>query len=209
MPTELLRIADELRAIATTGLHFTEGEYDRERYDRLLALAARLAACALPVPTEDIESLYRDADRGYVTPKLDVRMAVFRAHHVLLVQERVDDRWALPGGYVEVGDTPSEAAVRETAEEAGVEVRADRLAGVFDYRLQPSAPPHLFHIHKLVFCGRLADLGAEPRAGGETLDARFFALDELPELSLGRTLPIHIECALAATLDPGKPAHFD
>ena len=213
MRRTLLEIADELRAIATTGLHYTAGHdaarFDHERYERLLELAARLAATADERPIEEIRHAFDRADHGYVTPKLDARMALFRGSDVLLVRERQDGLWALPGGYVDVGDSPAEAAERETFEEAGLEVRAARLAGIFDYRLQPAAPPMLFHIHKLVFVGRSIGDDAPPRPGPDVLDARFFPLDALPALSEGRTLPLHICVARERALDPTRPAHFE
>ena len=209
MSRRLLEIADRLRALAATGLHHTEGEYDRGRYATLLDLATELAALATSAPSADLARIYGELEPGYATPKLDARMAVFVNDRVLLVRERSDGRWALPGGYVDVGDSPSEAAVRETAEEAGVEVRAERLAGVFDTRLQPDCPPHLFHIHKLVFTGRLVEPGAVPRAGDETSEAGFFGPDSLPELSLGRALPLHIEQARRVARDPSALPYFD
>jgi ADP-ribose pyrophosphatase YjhB (NUDIX family) len=209
VPRRLLELADEVRAIATTGLHYTEGPFDRERYTKLLSLAARLAACGAVAEADRLELLFRAADDGYVTPKLDVRLALFRGEELLLVRERMDGRWAMPGGFVDVGDSPSEAAVREAVEEAGVVARVQRLAGVFDTRLQPDCPPHLFHIHKLVFTGALVDPGAEPRAGSEATDARFWPLAALPELSLGRTLPLHVREALRVARDPGALPYFD
>jgi ADP-ribose pyrophosphatase YjhB (NUDIX family) len=206
---ELLAIADQIRALAATGLHFTEGPFDRERYEKLLELAARLAALGSGESAAATEALFRAADDGYVTPKLDVRLALFRGDSVLLIRERMDGRWSLPGGYVDVGDSPSEAAVREAAEEAGVIARVERLAGVFDTRLQPDCPPHLFHIHKLVFVGKLADPAAEPRAGSEATDAGWFPVDRLPELSLGRTLPLHVREALRVSRDPHALPHLD
>jgi len=208
MKRALLELADEVRAIATTGLHFTDGAYDRERYAKLLDLSVRIAALTEVKSEDELRAVYAASDEGYVTPKLDARMAVFRGASVLLVQERVDGDWALPGGYVDIGDSPAGAAERETFEEAGIEVRTLRLAGVFDYRLQPQAPPCLFHIHKLVFVGEPLG-GADPTPGAEVLDARFFALDALPPLSLGRTLPLHIEVARRLADDPGRPTHFD
>jgi ADP-ribose pyrophosphatase YjhB (NUDIX family) len=204
----LLEIADELRGIATTGLHYAEVVFDRERYTRLLTLAARLASFGAEHDAGELERLYFDADVGYATPKVDVRMAVFRGDGVLLVRERSDGRWALPGGYADIGDTPSDAAVRETAEEAGVEVRATRLVGVYDLRLRPEVAPHPFHIFKLLFAGDLTDAAAQPEAGSEATDARFWPLDALPELSLGRTLPVHIEHAHDVALGRSAP-HFD
>jgi ADP-ribose pyrophosphatase YjhB (NUDIX family) len=209
----LLEIADELRAIATTGLHYTEGRdegrFDHERYERLMELAVRLASTADQTPAGEVRQAFDLADGGYVTPKLDARMALFRGSDVLLVRERQDGLWALPGGYVDVGDSPAEAAERETFEEAGLEVRAACLAGIFDYRLQPAAPPAFFHIHKLVFVGRELAAAADPRPGPDVLDARFFPFDALPELSEGRTLALHIRSARERALDPTKPAHFD
>jgi hypothetical protein len=80
---------------------------------------------------------------------------------------------------------------------------------VFDLRLQPDCPPHLFHIHKLVFLGELVDPRAEPCAGSEAIDAAFHPLEELPELSLGRTLPLHIREARRVALDAGALPYFD
>ncbi|HTO07589.1 MAG TPA: NUDIX hydrolase N-terminal domain-containing protein [Myxococcota bacterium] len=209
MTRVLLEIADRIRALASTGLHFTEGPFDRERYQALLELAAQLAAHGTGEDAAALERVFRASDDGYVTPKLDVRLALFRGDQVLLVRERMDGRWALPGGYVDVGDSPSEAAVREAAEEAGVDARVERLAGVFDTRLQPDCPPHLFHIHKLVFVGRLLDPAAEPRAGSEASDAGWFDVARLPELSLGRTLPLHVREALRVHRDPGALPYLD
>ncbi len=210
MRRRLLEIADRVRALAGTGLHYAENEFDRERYDQLMRLAAEAAALADgDADAGPVERAFRAADQGYVTPKVDVRMAVFRDDRILLVRERTDGRWALPGGWADVGDAPSEAAARETREEAGLEVRALALAGVFDYRLQPLAPPAPYHIYKLVFLGELLDPDAAPRAGGEALDATFHALDALPELSAGRTLPVHIEAARKICQDRRSPPYFD
>ena len=209
MPRRLLELADEIRALATTGLHFTEGVFDRERYEKLLSLAARLASLGTVTDVERLELTFRSADEGYVTPKIDVRLALFRDDELLLVRERVDGRWSMPGGFVDVGDTPSDAAVRETAEEAGVVARVHRLAGVFDTRLQPDCPPHLFHIHKLVFTGLRVDPDAALRAGSEATDARYWPLAALPELSLGRTLPLHVREALRVARDPTALPYID
>jgi ADP-ribose pyrophosphatase YjhB (NUDIX family) len=205
----LLELGDEIRAIAKTGLHYTEGHFDRERYEKLVELAARVAASASLQTPEALAELYRSGDAGYITPKLDARMAVFRGDAVLLVLERSDQRWAMPGGFVDVGDTPSEAAVREMFEEAGAVVRAKRLAGVFDYRLEPLAPPALFHIHKLVFLGELLDPDAPLEPGPEIERVAFHPLAALPELSLGRTLRRHIDAAHRLYVDPSAPATFD
>jgi ADP-ribose pyrophosphatase YjhB (NUDIX family) len=205
----LAEIADQLRAIAMTGLHYEREGYNHERYERVLRLAARLAAIASDAEPPEVEAFFRGTDSGYVTPKLDVRMAILDRDRILLVRERTDGLWAMPGGYVDVGDTPADAAVRETWEEAGVRVRASRLVGVFDRRTRPESPPELFHIHKLIFTGELLDRDPVPQAGHETLDARFHAVDALPELSLGRTLAFHVEEAFRVARDPTALPYFD
>jgi ADP-ribose pyrophosphatase YjhB (NUDIX family) len=209
MRRKILECADEIRAIAATGGHYSEGLHDRERYARLLDIAARLAEIAGAGDAQELLERFRAADEGYVTPKIDARMAIFRGDDVLLVQERDDSLWCLPGGYVDIGDSPSEAAERETHEEAGVDSRARRLVGVYDYRMQPEAPPYLFHIFKLIFVGELVHADALPRPGPEVLSAAFHSLDRLPELSRGRTLRQHIEAARRAARDSALPAHFD
>jgi ADP-ribose pyrophosphatase YjhB (NUDIX family) len=205
----LLEIADQLRAIATTGTHFATNTYERERHEKLMTLAAQLAGLTLDADPSRIEDVYREADSGYVTPKLDVRMAVFREDRVLMVRERQDGRWSLPGGFVDVGDSAAEAAVRETWEEAGVRVRASRLVGIFDRRLHPDAPPHIFHILKVVFTGELLDPDAELRPGPEVFEAAFQPVEDPPELSLSRTLPIHLSESLRVARDPTALPYFE
>lgn len=128
---------------------------------------------------------------------------------MLLVRERSDGRWSLPGGYADIGDSPAEAARRETAEEAGVDARVTGLAGVYDARLQPDAPAHLFHIYKLVFIGELSAPDSAPRPGHETTAAAFHRLDALPDLSRGRTHSSHIAHAWHRSQRPDTPPHFD
>ncbi len=205
----VLELADELRAIASTGLHYAENAFDRDRFERVLRLAAELAAETGAGSAAEIERVYRESERGYVTPKLDVRAALFRGDRVLLVRERADGLWALPGGWADVGDSPSEAAARETAEEAGLEVRIRRLVGVFDYRLRPEAPPMLFHAWKIVMLAEERDPTREPHAGPEVFDAAFHPLSALPPLSMGRTLPLHIELARRIASSPELPPHLD
>lgn len=210
---EIVRIADELRALARTGLHYAPDHHNRDRYDRLLSLAVRLAAAATDVDRAHLKRVFQETDSGYITPKLDARMAVFapdeERSRVLMVRERADGRWALPGGFVDVGNSPAEAAVRETWEEASVRVRAVRLVGIFDPRIRPESPPHLFHIHKVIFLGTPLDPQASPSPGPEVHEAAYVPLSDLPELSRGRTLPVHIQEALRVARDPSALPYFD
>ena len=202
---DVLDWARKVQALAQNGLAFTRDPFDRERYHELQDLAAALLAGALEIPLERARALW-DGEHGYATPKVDVRGAIFEAERVLLVRERSDGRWALPGGWVDVNDAPSAAVAREIREESGYEARAVKLAALVDRRRHPH-PPAIHHIYKLMFiCERT---GGEPAAGTETDAVEFFPLRALPELSTGRILAPQIERLYVHHLHPDLPADFD
>ena len=177
--------AREMQALAQTGLAFTRDQYDRQRYERLLTLAAQIMAEYTGMAVPDIEVMFTQ-QTGYATPKLGVRGAVFRDDKVLLVRERQDaDRWTLPGGWADVNESPAEAVAREVREEAGVEVHAYKLAAVWDRARHPHGVAQPFHIWRLFFLCEIT--GGDPRPGPETSEVAFFAEHELPaELSTRR-----------------------
>lgn len=186
--TELVYLAaDELRSLADEGLRFTEGSYDRERYERILSVSARLvAALEARAPAEVTAQYY--GDLSHISPFLGAEAAVFRAGRLLLIQRTDNGRWAMPGGLVEVGETLAEAAQRELREEALICGRPVRLLGVFDSRLWKShTKAQLYHVTFQVD----VDSG-EPAAGPEALAAGFFAAEALPPLSPGheRIVPV-------------------
>ena len=126
---------------------------------------------------------------------------------MLLVKEKEDGLWTLPGGWVDVGKTPSEAVEREVKEESGYRVRAVRLLALWD-RDKHSHPPLPFHVYKLYFECEL--LGEEPLAASmEIEEVGFFVIDRLPELSLGRVTPWQIKRLVEQVNDRGGPAEFD
>lgn len=200
-----LRWAREIQALAQTGEHYAVNEFDRQRYRRLSEIAAEIVAGHLSLSREELVQDFR-AQMGYATPKVDVRGAVFRDGRLLLVRERADDGWTLPGGWADVGDLPSEAAEREVWEEAGFRVKARGLVGVYD--ANRTGPPELYHAVKIVF---LCDIiGGEARSSSETSEVRFFGPEEIPaRLSGERTRPRHIADSFALLADPGMPAVFD
>src|SRR5690242_12160345 len=120
-----------IAAVAQTGLEYTRDPYDRERYELLRALAAEMLAEKLQIAAEPVAALL-ELEQGYATPKVDVRAAVFRDEKLLLVRERSDGGWTLPGGWADVGETPAESVVKEVREEAGYDVRAVRLLAFLD-----------------------------------------------------------------------------
>src|SRR5580693_2922959 len=128
-----LTIAREVRAIAQTGLAFAADGFDHQRYQRLQQLAALLMAQGSSTEHEAILELLRQ-EKGYATPKVDVRGAAFVDGRVLMVREISDGKWTLPGGWADVNQTGAECVVREIAEESGFLARARKLAAVHDYQ---------------------------------------------------------------------------
>lgn len=181
-----LEQARRLLAIAQTGLHYSTGQFDTERYREIAGIAHAQLGEIADMSTEEVAELF-SREEGYANPKVDVRCAVFDENdRVLLVREVSDGRWSLPGGWADVGATPAENAAREVREESGYIVRVARLLAVWDMQ-RHSHPPSLFHIWKLVFLGEIVATGEF--VGGETDGVGFFDLDALPALSLGRVLP--------------------
>lgn len=200
-----LQWAQELQALSQTGLTYSNTPYDVQRYTRLMEIAAEIVAAHTSLDREDLLEDFH-AQPGYATPKVDVRGAVVRDGQILLVQERIDGRWCMPGGWADVGELPSEMVVREVWEESGFRVVARKLAGVFDAN-RSGRPLPLYHAYKLVF---LCDIvGGEARGSDETLAARFFPFDELPPLSSNRTNERHLSEVRAHLDDPARPAAFD
>ena len=169
-----------LQAIAQAGLELTDGVYDRELYAAIRALAGEIAAAHLELPTPAermaLEELLA-GDGGYPTPKVDVRALVRRDGEVLLVRERADGRWSLPGGWADVGWAPSAMVEREVAEESGFVVRARRLLALWD-RSRHNPGPHPHSVYKVAVACDL--LGGSARPSIETLEVGWFPPDALP-----------------------------
>lgn len=199
--------ARELQAIAQTGLAYGKDPFDVERYERIRALAAEIAAQHTDFPAARIGDLFAQ-EVGHATPKIDARGVVFQDGRVLLVKERADGRWTLPGGWVDVGEAPSEAVVREVYEEAGCRTRAVKLLAVYD-RNRHDHPPHVWHIYKLFFRCEL-DGPIDPLPPNlETEAVAFFAPDNLPELSAGKVTAAQIARFFEHLRHPDWPTDFD
>jgi ADP-ribose pyrophosphatase YjhB (NUDIX family) len=201
-----LVIARELRAIAQTGLTFTSDRFDRQRYERIRELAASMLAQGSGADYGAVLGLLSE-DRGYATPKVDVRGAAFLEGRVLLVREISDGKWTLPGGWADVHQSAAECVVREILEESGFEASARKLAAVRDYQKSGHPPRNLDSIYKMFF---LCDItGGAARASDETSEAAFFARHELPPLSLGRTTAAQIDRMFHHAVHPDIPTDFD
>lgn len=195
----------ELQAIAQNGLTYGRDPYDLERYAALRQIAAEIAVRYTEVPLPTLQGLFAQ-EKGYATPKVDVRGAVFRDDTILLVRERSDGLWTLPGGWVDVNDPPSVAVEREIREESGYTARAVKLMAVYD-RNRHNHPPNPFHIYKLFFLCELQ--GGAPSHSTETDGVDFFRADQLPSLSTARVTAEQIARAFAHYHNPAWPTDFD
>jgi ADP-ribose pyrophosphatase YjhB (NUDIX family) len=199
-----LEWAQRLQAIAQAGLTYARDPYDLERFREVRALAVAIVSAQIGEPPARVIEAFA-LGTGYPTPKVDVRAVVFRNDEILLIREKAVGLWALPGGWADVGDSPSEAAVRETLEEAGYEVRATKLLAVLDKSRHH--PPSLDYVYKMFIGCEL--LGGEPRTSHETDGVGFFAPDRLPELETGRVTAAEIARMFEHHRDPSLPTDFD
>ena len=201
---KLLDWARRLQAIAQSGVAYPQTQdYDRERYEQVRQIAAEmLAADGEIAPVDALLAL----ETGHATPKLDVRGVVFRADAILLVRE--SGAWSLPGGWVDVGESPSEAVAREVLEESRYETRPVKLLALID-RDRHAYQPHAWHIWKaIVRCELMSDEQQPLRS--ETDEAEFFNRDALPEpLRSGTATRSLIERAFEQREHPEWPADFD
>ena len=195
-----------LKAIAQAGLTYAKDPFDIERYVAVRRVAAEIAAAHSDSSAESIEDIFA-AEVGYPTPKVDVRGAVVVSGRILLVHERRDGGWTLPGGWADPGESPGEAVARETLEEAGIAVRPVKLIALYD-RTRHGHPVHADYIYKAFFL--CEPVGASvPMPSQETDGAEYFDPKVLPELSLGRTTPAQIALAMEHYADPALATDFD
>jgi ADP-ribose pyrophosphatase YjhB (NUDIX family) len=195
-----------LQALAQTGLTFARDPYDVERYKELREIAAQMFAAGAQAELPELRR-WLQTDTGYATPKVDVRGVVFRDGKILLVRERSDGLWTLPGGWADVGESPAENVVREVREETGFETRVTKLLAVFDRALHPHEPPFPFHVYKIFL--RCEITGGVAGESSETSEVAFFGEAELPELSLTRITPWQIRRMFEHSREESLPTDFD
>ena len=182
LPTDWLNIAKRINSIAITGLTYCRDQYDIERYNELLDLSIHVINKITDIKTDKLEFIF-NRELGYQTPKIGVRAVIFQQGKLLFVREKMDGKWTLPGGFADMGLTPSQSVIREVLEEAGFEVEIIRILGIIDYN-KHQARPFPFDIYNLFIECRIT--GGEAIPGPETSEVGFFGEDNLPELSVKR-----------------------
>lgn len=203
--------AKRLQTMAQNGLHYAQDRYDIARYEAITEIAQEMMAMGSGTEIEMVRGLFAH-EAGHATPKLDVRVAAFQegasGPEILLVRERRDGLWTLPGGWADVGESPSEAARREVREESGFEVEITRLLALYDKRMHPH-PPESYYIYKLFFEATIVGSHSPGGDGLETDAVGFFAPSALPPLSLNRVVWQQVLRMFELHAAPGAPADFD
>lgn len=179
-----------IQALAEIGLEFNKTAYDRERYNEIQEICLNVLSGITEINAEKIK-LSIIENNGYKTPKVDVRAVVFNDNNeILLIQEKADGLWSLPGGWADVGYSPSEVAVKECFEEAGLKVKPRKLIAILD-KTKQKMPPEFEYVYKIfIDC---IPLETAISAGEEASDAKWFRCDNIPELSLPRINKEQIE----------------
>ena len=197
--------ARQIQALAQTGLAYTEDVFDQERYAELRKISAEIITAHSATPHAVLSDSF-EKELGYATPKFSVRAAIFQGDKVLLVRERTDNLWSLPGGWADVNASPTECVIKEVLEESGFAVKATKLVGLYDKR-KHDLRHQLTHIYIAYYLCEI--IGGHAQAGVETCDVAFCAMDRLPELSMLRTSPILLQRCYDHYLQPDLPTEFD
>jgi ADP-ribose pyrophosphatase YjhB (NUDIX family) len=205
MDATWLRWVQQLQTISQAGLTYSRDPFDRERFEQLRRILAEMLAAQSAAPLETALGWLR-AEVGYPTPKVDIRVAVFRDNRILLVHEATDKRWSVPGGWADVGESAAEVAAREVREESGYEVRVTKLLGVCD-KAKHEHPARFWYIYKIFFRAELT--GGSACTGIETDDIGWFTRDAIPELSIDRITHRQIARLFEHHDSPNLPADFD
>ena len=174
-------------ALTDTGLTFTKDPFDRERYEDLRSLLSEMLNQVSDLDPDEVAELLKPTS-AYATPLMDVRAWIVEDEKICLVRGQGENDWALPGGFGEVGYSPTENILKEIEEETGFEAKVERLLAVFDTnRFQLQSKQYA----KFVFECKLLD--GQFQKNQEIADLQFFAIDQLPALSEKRITKEQIE----------------
>lgn len=200
-----LKWAIEIQALAQNGLTYTKDVYDKERFERLRKISAEMLAEKTDIPVDKVKDLFCN-EKGYQTPKLDTRAAIFKDGKILLVHEN-NGTWALPGGWVDVLESVGSNTIKEVKEETGLDVRNQKIIAIQD-RNQHNTPSYAYGICKVFVLCEL--LGGEFKENTETTEIKYFSLDEIPQnLANEKTSMEQIEMCFRALNDSNWQTKFD
>ena len=201
-----LELIKRIKSLSDTGLVYAQNEYDKERYEELQSISLKLLSIVSNEPLSVLNDFFMPI-KDYPTPKVDIRgLALNNANEILLVKEKIDGKWSLPGGWGDIGYSPLEVIKKEILEETGLNSRVIRFLAIYDKKCHPH-PPQPFYTYKLVFLCEI--LPGEINTGFDIEEARFFNIKSLPELSEDRILKSQIEQLYQMTVNGDQTVYFD
>lgn len=174
--------ADQLRHLSAMGLHFSKDPNDRQNYERIQTIVLEMMALATAQDLEQMEPIKMTVLRRPSPIATGDAAIIDDDGRILLIRRSDNGKWAMPGGALEVGETPAEGVLREALEETGVTCEALALIGVHDSRRVGAESSH--HLYMFSFlCRPLSgqDLQNKPPTANEILERRWFHKNALPE----------------------------
>ena len=196
--------AVELQSLAQSALYYCKDKFDIERFERIREISAEMLSEASVLPTEKVKEIFCN-EVGFQTPKLDCRAAIFKGDKILLVQEN-NKTWSLPGGWVDVDKSVKQNTIKEVKEEAGLDVTADRVIAVQD-REKHNLPIYAYKVCKIFV--QCSVIGGAFQENIETIQSRYFSLDELPPLAEEKNTKEQIEMCFQAYRSKDWETMFD
>jgi ADP-ribose pyrophosphatase YjhB (NUDIX family) len=203
---EWLTWINKIKAISQIGRNYSKNEFDLERYEQLSDIADAMYSRISDEPIDKIKNFFIP-DTGYATAKVDLRAGIFENDQILLVREKRDQKWAMPGGWADIGETPLQGIAREVFEETGYRVRVHRLISIRDQSLHGYQPRYPVHVYKMFFLCEI--IGGGPSENMEIEELSFFPLNSIPELSTGTTLKEDIHRSYEYFQNPAKLVYCD
>lgn len=206
MKDRIIAWARELQSLAQAGLHYSKDNYDIERFERIREISAEMLSEISETPIEKVKDIFC-CEKGYQTPKVDVRAAIIKDNKILLAREN-NGLWSMPGGWADVGLSAAENAVKESIEEAGAIVKPVRLVAVQDWQKNNGlGMESALSVYKIFFL--CSYIGGEFQENIETTETQWFALNELPKLCREKNKEEQVKLCFEAYADEGFVCRFD
>jgi ADP-ribose pyrophosphatase YjhB (NUDIX family) len=178
----LIKLAMELQSIAQNGLTYTKDQFDKERFERVREISAQVMAMKTDLSIEKVKEVFCN-ETGYQTPKIETRAAMFSKKKILLVKEQ--EKWSLPGGWVDYDETIASSTIKEVKEETGLDIIPLRVIAIQD-RNKHNSPKFAYGLCKVFMLCSIISGSFQPNK--ETTESRFFSLEELPILDENKTI---------------------
>jgi ADP-ribose pyrophosphatase YjhB (NUDIX family) len=200
---ELTKLAMELQSIAQNGLTYTKDLYDKERFERVREISAQIMSMKTDLSIEKVKNLFCN-EKGYQTPKIETRAAMFNENRILLVKEQ--DKWSLPGGWIDYNETVASNTIKEVKEETGLNINPIRIIAILD-RNKHNLPKFAYGICKVFVLCSIIEGSFQPN--NETTESSYFSLDELPVLDESKTIYNQIQMCFDAYKNEKWEVVFD